>query len=281
MSPREQEIVIQRILVALDASPQSQAALDAAAQLAARLSAELQGLFVEDVNLLRLAELPFTREVGFSTTARRRLEAQDLERQLRARARRLQQRFTAIAERNRLQWSFRVARGAISSELLAASSDVDLVILGKSGWSHHRRRRLGSTARAVVAGAPALTLILQEGTCLGLPVLAVYDGSQLADRALAAAAFLARFEEGPVTVVLQDHESEVEELQSRADAQLRKHGVRGRYRVLSRTSVLQLALLVRTKGCGTLVLPSKSALLQDEMLRALLDEMDVPTLFVR
>ena len=80
MNAREHEIVIQRILVALDASPHSQAALDAAATLAARVSAELQGLFIEDVNLLRLAELPFAREVGSFTATHRRLDARDLER---------------------------------------------------------------------------------------------------------------------------------------------------------------------------------------------------------
>ena len=49
-----------RILVALDASAHSHAALAAAVALAARLHAEIEGLFVEDINLLRLAELPFT-----------------------------------------------------------------------------------------------------------------------------------------------------------------------------------------------------------------------------
>lgn len=281
MSQREHEIAIRRILVALDASPHSEAALDAAAQLAARLSAELHGLFVEDINLLRLAELPFAREVGFFTATRRRLDIRALERQLRVQARRAQQRLSAIAERDRLQWSFRVARGAIASELLAASSDVDLVILGKSGWSLRRRRRLGSTARALVFGAPALTLILQEGTCLGLPVMAVYDGSQSATRTLAAAAFLARSQEGPVTVVIIDGEEDVEELRDQAADQLRKLGVQGRYRPLTRSSVPGLARMVQAEGCGTLVLPAESALLEDEALLALLDEIDAPTLFVR
>jgi nucleotide-binding universal stress UspA family protein len=47
---------IRRILVALDASPHSFAALEAAAHLAAHLEAELFGLYVEDENLLRGAD---------------------------------------------------------------------------------------------------------------------------------------------------------------------------------------------------------------------------------
>jgi hypothetical protein len=39
--------------------------------------------------------------------------------------------------------------------------------------------------------------------------------------------------------------------------------------------------LVQDEGCGTLVLPAKSVLLRDEALLALLDAIDVPTLFVR
>ncbi len=95
------------------------------------------------------------------------------------------------------------------------------------------------------------------------------------------AAFLARSEEGPVTVVFIEDESEGKALRDRAAAQLRERGVQGQYRPLSRSGVSGLVQLVRSEGCGTLVLPAKSDLLQDEVLLALLDEIDVPTLFVR
>ncbi len=58
------QTAIQRILLALDASPQSVAALDTATELAGRLGAELTGLFVEDTDLLRMAALPFAAEIG-------------------------------------------------------------------------------------------------------------------------------------------------------------------------------------------------------------------------
>ncbi|HSL81665.1 MAG TPA: universal stress protein, partial [Thermoanaerobaculia bacterium] len=48
---------IRRILVALDASADSAAALEAATALAALFGAELQGLYVEDLNFVRLPEL--------------------------------------------------------------------------------------------------------------------------------------------------------------------------------------------------------------------------------
>ena len=55
---------IRRILVALDASPSSLVALEEAAKLAAVWDAELAGVFVEDSELLRMAQLPFMQTVG-------------------------------------------------------------------------------------------------------------------------------------------------------------------------------------------------------------------------
>ena len=52
-------VSIGRILVALDASPHSLNALRAAAELAAVTESELHGLYVEDLNLLRMCGLPF------------------------------------------------------------------------------------------------------------------------------------------------------------------------------------------------------------------------------
>jgi hypothetical protein len=103
----------------------------------------------------------------------------------------------------------------------------------------------------------------------------------MADKALAAAAFLARFEEGAVTVVTVGDGAETQELRERAAAQLRDRGVPGRFRPLSRSNVSRLAALVRREGCGTLVLPADSTLLEDEALLELVDEIEAPTLFVR
>ena len=69
MSEPATEFVVRRILVALDASTQSLAALRTAVTLAAELGAELEGLFVEDTNLMRMAMLPVARRVLFPSAA--------------------------------------------------------------------------------------------------------------------------------------------------------------------------------------------------------------------
>jgi len=282
MSEEGGDLIIRRILVALDASPHSRSALEAAAELAARFQAELQGLFVEDVNLLRLAELPFAREVGFFSAARRRLDGGEVEQQLRARARRVHQLLAAAANRVRVQWTFRVARGAIASELLAAEAEADLIILGRAGWSLTRRGGLGSTARAILARGTCLTLILQADTCLAGPVLVVYDGSALARRALAAATALLPAEQGYLIVLTPvEGSGEARKLWAQAAGLLRAWRGMVRYRSLAESNVPRLVRVLRIEGCGTLVLPAQSALLQDDALLALLDEMAIPVLLVR
>jgi nucleotide-binding universal stress UspA family protein len=282
MNEEGREPGIRRILVALDASPHSQAALEAAAELASGLRAELLGVFVEDINLLKLAETSFAWEMGFFSASRRQLSTLEIERQLRAQANRVRRALAMIAGQAQVPWSFRVARGAIASELLTAASEVDLVILGKTGWSLARRGRLGSTARAVLAQATSLTLVLQQGARLRLPVAVVYDGSPAAHRALDASTHLVRGKNGYVTVlILADESAMARSLQTEVAEWLRERGIEAHYRWLIGIDVKRLTDLVETEGCGVLVVPSQGSRLHNEMFLTLLDEVECPVLLVR
>jgi nucleotide-binding universal stress UspA family protein len=273
---------MRHILVALDASPHSLAALEAAAELAVGLKADLLGLFVEDINLLRLAELPFAREMEGSSTPWHQLDTPDVERELRARASRARRALAMIAGRAQVPWSFRVVHGVIVSELLAAASEADLVILGKVGWSLTGHRHLGSTARAILSQATCLTLILQQGARLSLPILVVYDGSALAQKALAAASRLVRGKNGYLTVlILADEPDAAWELQTNVAKWLRERELEARYRWLIGADVRHLPRIVDAEGCGILVLPGQRSRVQSEGLLVWLDEVTCPALLVR
>jgi nucleotide-binding universal stress UspA family protein len=282
MSNSERELRIRRILVALDASPHSLAALEAAAELAADLEAELLGLFVEDVNLLRLAELPFARESGFFSLTSRPLSSRYIERQLRAQAQRARQALALLAERSDVPWSFRVARGAIAAELLSAAAEADLTILGKAGWSLTRRRRLGSTARQVLVQSERLTLILQHGACLELPALVVYDGSPTAARALNVAAHLMRGKDGELVVLLLSAgPAAAQELRTQVVEWLDKEGLKARFHWMAEDDVQRLIALIQEEESGVLVLPGQLAWVQDEAFLTLLEQIECPVLLVR
>lgn len=282
MRSEEHALAFDRILIAMDASPHCRAALEAAAELAARLEAEVLGLFVEDVNLLRLAELPFAQEVSITTTASRRLGVEQMERHLRAQATRMRRALAVYAERAQVNWSFQVTRGVISRELLTAASNADLITLGRTGCSIGGGRRLGSTARAILAEAPCAALILQEGDRLRLPMMVIYDGSPLAQKALATATALVRGLESHVVVFILAPEREAaHHVKAQASEWLQERDLMARFHLLTGSSVSRLARAVQMERGGTLVLAATSPLLQGEALLQLLDELEVPVLLVR
>ncbi|MFN2227959.1 MAG: universal stress protein [Anaerolineae bacterium] len=287
MSSDSKRSEIRRILVALDASPHSEAALEAAAELAHRAGAELLGLYVEDINLLRLAQLPFAQEVGQFTAIRRQLDVREVERQIRGQTVRVRRMLEVTTRRTRLRWSFEVTRGTVVGEVLRAASDVDALVLGRSGWSLVAPGRMGSTARAVLAPEaaspmPGLCLIVPSGGCLGAPFMVIYDGSALAERALDIAAELMREDEQPLIVLLlAEHRERLEPLVAQVQAWLGERDLELRYVTLSAISVPDLVNTLHTERCGTLVLPSRSDVLDAEALQAVMDQVEVPILLVR
>lgn len=127
---------MRRIVVMQQASSREQALLRAVAEAAARLDSELTGLFVEDIDLLNLAALPFSCEVCFPSATRRELDLLSMERSLRRMAEEARHALETIARQAALRSSFRVARGSLLAELLAAASETDIVVAGPLKRGH-------------------------------------------------------------------------------------------------------------------------------------------------
>ena len=114
---------VRRIVAALHLHRRPGNGLEAIAELASRMEADLLGLFIEDVELLRLAALPFACEIGAASARQRGMDLAEMERSMRARAQDLQAALGAALGARNVPWSFRVARGAIAGELLAAGTE--------------------------------------------------------------------------------------------------------------------------------------------------------------
>lgn len=270
-----------RLLVAADASPHSQAALDAAVRLAAAFGAEVEGLFVKDERLLHAAGLPFAAEVRAHSRPPKPLTDRRLQRQLRHQAERAEAALRRTAESAEVEHTFRVVEGDVTQEILSAAEAADVLALGKTSTASSRQR-LGSTAQTVLARSPAPVLMLREPVRPHQPVLTYYDGTEAGEATLQAAAALAmRTNVRTLRVLLPtedtlDHDRLRKTVQTRfADAPLSVS-----VHVLTASETARLAVLAHRSGNGLVVFPSGHAALSPDALQQFLYDLDRPLLVV-
>lgn len=281
MAKKENRWSIRRILVALDASQDSIAALEAAVNLAAEMEAELVGVFVEDVNLLRLASLPFTREMRYLSNVEEELSQQRMEEELRAQAARARRALLAAAEEAHIRASFRVVRGQVALELLTAASEADFLMLGRVSRPLTRRVRMGSTARAAVIKAERPVLLMQRTTTPDYAIMVTYDGSELSQRARETAVSLARENTEITFLLLTDSRQEAEQLRQETAVWLEQRGLSAQFRWLPQTDIESLTAAVQTGPCRLLVLGGENITLDEQALQTLLDDIDCSLMLVR
>lgn len=282
MSGHDTDLGIRRILVPLDASPNARLALDAAAGLASGLQAELMGLFVEDIDLVRLSEFPFAQEVSQLTATVRRLEREQIEQQMRSQAARMRRALAEIGERLRVPYSFSVARGGVATQVLAAAAEADLVIMGRCGWSLAGERHMGSTVRALLRQGGGMTFVICREAALHAATLLVYDGSPLSWKALNVAAHLSRIRETELRVLLLAPTREAQQdLREELRQGLRVHGVAAEEQALIAPPLSRLLHAIALQHGGPLVVPAAGRIMEEDDVQALLEMVENPVLLVR
>jgi len=273
---------IRRILVALDASPSSQAALDAAVSLAERMKAELFGLFVEDADLLRAAESPYARQILYPSAQEAPLSRGNVERTLKAQAEQAHSSLRSAAQRAHLQYSFRSVRGQVSAELLAAAGETDLVALGKLGWSLGAPLRLGSTALQLAASTLSVLLLSERRAPAALHLLAYYDASPEARQALTWAAQLAAADSGSLTVLLATPDAaRAQAMQHEVAAILKGTKLNIQFRRADPASRTEMLRVLRETENGMFVMGSREPFRQLLGLESLLRESKIAVLLLR
>lgn len=282
MSMRDQELSIRRILVALDASTHSLAALEAAAGLAASLEAELIGLFVEDENLVNLAALPFAQEVKSPSADSRKLSSDKMEAELRLQASQARRALAEAADRVEARWRFQKVRGQVTASVLAAALEADLLAMGRISRPLTRHNRLGSTAREASIRTRRSVLLMKKGSNLKYPVLVTFDGTPAAHQALATAAQMAKSSGDNLNVLLLGESADtVKALREEVAAWLGEKNLPARFHWLPEATVNELTKMIQTSDDCVLVLGGENPLLEAESIQKLLDATDCPVLLVR
>jgi len=269
-----------RLVVALGGGRLAEDMLEAMGELAAAMEAELAGLFVEDINLLRLAGLPFARAFSQERPGEQRLETGALEEALRAQARAAERALAAVAARAGVPYSFRVTRGLLESALLEAAQEADLLALGAV------RRALLSAQEVRIVGRETTEIWQRRAVRLAPhpaigPVAVVFTRTSAGPRVLEAAAGLARRNGRPLLVFLvASSEENAAKLKARAVQSIPSEQP-VRFRTLIAPDLPALIQAVRAaEPCG-LVLDAGRELLSRETIQALQEALTCQMLLVR
>jgi hypothetical protein len=239
-----------------------------AAEIATALEAELEGVFVEDADLLRLAGLPFLKEFRLATRRESTVDPQRLQRELRATARWVRASLERSARQLGCAWSFRVWRGDLQAEILSAALDAEMFTLspiGRFAPLYHRpsaQPQLGRDKEFVVS--------------------VLFDASEGAARALKAAAALGTRHEAVLSVLLQGSDpSAIGELREEAVGLLGRFRGQVRYLPLQEADLEALARAIQRTNGDLLVVDSTNDLLDRRTLWQSLTVLHCPVLIVR
>jgi hypothetical protein len=176
--PEAKDTCIKRIMVAVS-SLHDLAPFDTAAALAKQLQAQLDALFVEDINLFHLAELPFAKELDQVSGKLRPVSLNHMEQALQTQARRIHETLTTISQDKQVEWKMSVVRGNYFKEAMSASNIDVLFILGPKQ----------------ISASQTIAKVLSRKDCKVTrgfkPVYVYFDNSQPSCRALELANKLA------------------------------------------------------------------------------------------
>jgi nucleotide-binding universal stress UspA family protein len=182
---------VARVLVALDGSKASCAAVAEGAELAAAHGAELCAVFVVDDEILELCERPLAVELTLPLGRVQVPDRHSLERRLRAEAAALRRAVRRAAERRSLQWRFDLLRGKVDARLAEATAGADVLVIGRTGKHASMAGRCGGTVRRLVGCAERTVYVHEPRAPARGPAVVPYDCSPAAENSLATAHLIA------------------------------------------------------------------------------------------
>lgn len=269
---------IGRVLILLDGSRLSLAALEAAAEIASVRNAEVLGIFVEETNLLRAAGYGFAREVGGSSGLARPLEVAALETRMQTLAEQARRTLQQTMAGRGLVQSLKLCRGRVAEEVLNLMQPDDLVVLGRVGWSCFPGARLGSTARILLRQAPCEVLLWVEPRHQRQSrVVALLNHDQGANhRAVRVGAELARRSKQPLSVLIRSKPEDDSALAEDILTYLQREGIAAGVKQIPESSAGAAVRAIQEESATQLVVSRSSSLFADQGAESLLSELNVP-----
>lgn len=276
---KEKTVLIREILVAIDTSRHSHAALEAAASLARAMEANIQGIFVHDEIWNRVSRLPSISAINTLTGQVSPFEDDTMQERAKLLENRLRQRLQNIGRRYQITHSWHSSHGKVEEEILKAGRETDLITIGLKGASA-RRKILGSSARRVIEQTEKPILILKEGLRLGATISAVYDGSKESKKGIVMALSIAERNESTLTILFVNNDPEkrkerIKELENI----LRETTIFAEIELLDQPNAGQFFNSLNQQKSGLLIVPKNQPLLR-RSLQVFLNHINCPLLMM-
>jgi hypothetical protein len=256
-----------RVTVVLHDRPQSQRLLDLGTSIASLLKAELEGVYVEDAALFRLAGLPFLRELRRDSQSEERLDSNRLLQEWRAMAKLTRQAVEASASRAGLSWRFRVWRGDIDDELMSLVPESELLLLGRLG-----RLSTGRLYRRSSSGKKA-----RETLRLGV----VLEAEASSERLLEIVRDLLGVPQLELIFLLLPGTSPTAQASLRASLQHLDADRHSRILLLTGATPTDLTAQLKATDCDLLMIGEPSGLLRGASMKQCLRQLPYPVIVVR
>ena len=272
------------IVVAVNAGRRCAQTLELAASLAASAGADLEVVFVEDPDLLRLADLPVAFEIDRSSGMSRKIDARSMLRALRCEVQQVHREIARLGRNTSLRASVRVVRGHYLTEALVASARGEVTFVPGAS-----RPLPGDYLPATPAPAmtPAMSLAMSMGgvsaqrarRAARRPLWTLFDGSPASIRALRVALTLSREGPGKLAVLLAG--SGGDEIESRKrEAQTVAGTAHLQFLDVGQDWLSKLPRVLAPGANSLLVLARTSPALEDSDTRSLLESLSIPVVLV-
>ncbi len=280
MNKASKPIHIKRILVSLDSSSHSFAALKAAVQITRHFDANLKGIFIEDISVLNLAEMPHRSEIGEYTAIVREISGADLQQGVLIQAKWVLRTFRKLVRQEQIQGQFTVRRGDVLEIINQESETCDLLIIGKSGTNYLLRRRFGSTAKALIQRRKKPILLLENGNRIGYPLIVLYHNTPLGKTCLETGRALLSRGDNMIVLLSKDDPDNYTENKRYLREWAADRDISITLDAYQRDNLERILHQINGIKTGLLILPHTPEASQQKILNTLLNRVDLPILLI-
>lgn len=271
----ENSIKMTEILVALDHSRYSRAALETAAFIAKVMEAKIHGLFVHDDQWLRLSNLPSLSEIDELTGQISPMDKESVEKEIRELEKAIKEHFELISRKHQLNHRWSTVKGAVTEKVLEAAKDCDIITIGSKGRSYFKPAKLGSTAASIIRKADKPVLILNKSHQPGDPPAAVFDGSKQSLSGIKIAVELAKKHDRRAVVIDLSNAFLSTEYENTV---LGKINTDVEIITLEKPDMARFLFLLNRLRSGLLILPKNDRFINRNSLEHILESADCPLL---